>query len=169
MKNVILLLCSSILLGSTAFGQRNPEKLEKFKHKFYFQNKTYSAKSIHSILVDDNEAYDIYEHHKQFGSISKVSGYGSLGLIGGGLLLITLSNGDCNDTLCLDYIFGIYSVIGGVVIAPIALITHVVSKIILNKSVRTFNKNNERSKIGSVPMELNLKYSGTGIGLVLSF
>jgi len=162
MKNVILLL----ILFFLCFGKNI---LTKSQNRFYFQNNIYSKYEIGELLQVDKEAFETYQNFLLIKDVSKISGYGTLVIGGGGLILMALSPGDCNDTLCTGYILGIFGVLGSFITGPIALFTHGISNGLLKKSVKVFNKNNSALKTGQLPMELEIKYSRNGVGLVLNF
>ena len=166
MKVYVFLILLFFFFGKNVFGQIDSTLIEQAtQFKYAYQNQRYNKKELGSIIQSNTIAYNSY---KKYRSLNTASGIGAGASIISFSVAYYISKKNCegDDSCHGDFIF---SIVGAATTAS-AFVVFLSSRIKFYKSIRLFNADIQAShKIGSTPIELNLKYSASGIGLVLHF
>jgi len=165
MKNVKLLF--SILfffISNSVLGQMNTSGLTYSNRHYYYQNHLYKKHDLHMVMVNDPAAYDKYEEYERTRAVCDFTGYSTLVLIGGGLLLIVLDDGYSDSS-----IIGAIAIGGSIITGTVALVSLGISNNQLKDSVNLFNENLKHPPTGSLSPQLDFGISQNGVGLVLRF
>lgn len=167
MKIYYLFILIFVGLGRNVFGQTDSTLIEqRTMYKYGYQNKLYTKKQLGEIIYLNPTAYDSYKRYRSLGTVSGISASVSVfsfAVIGSGVGYSCYGDGDlCPAFIALGLFGGIATITSAV--------TFLSSRVRFYKSVRLFNEGIQASqKTGRLPMELNLTYTGNGVGLVLSF
>ena len=139
---------------------------------YRFQNKAYKKKELAQVIKEDKLAWNYYQQYE-----SKRKNVRIGRITAGSLLLLSmvqLSNWNIDEFKAPEEEkkFRRFTILflGTCGAGVFAFGSKVTSKHYLRKSIYFFNENVEDKKnIGSIPLQLNLQYSGNGIGFVLNF
>lgn len=142
------------------------EKTEIITHckqfKYCYQNEFYTKKSLSKIIVINEDAHKNYKKFKGLRNTSLISVGVTLTVIGLGFQIPC--GGDEEGGEACQARRGIVGGLGVLVALP----TFLISRVKFLKAIRLFNEGQNPS-IGKIPMQLDLKYTENGIGLVLTF
>lgn len=158
-----LLLTFFIFFGKNVLAQTTADSIIQCKQfRFCYQNKIYSKGELGQILEINPMAYKAYRNSKTYTRVSFISGIIVLPCY---FSSVSISD-DSGRAAGRGQIF-LASV--GVLAAGTSLVTFFVSRTKFWKSIRLFNQGIQENKLGKLPLELNLKYTGTGVGVILNF
>ena len=142
----------------------NPAGLTHSKRKYQYQDQEYKKYELHDIMKNDAAAYDLYQEFERTRAVCDFTGYTTLVLIGGGLILIGLDQGSYGSV-----IIGAIGLGGSIITGTIALVTLGMSNNQLFDAVNIFNENLNQPKTGSLSPQLDFGIAQNGIGFVLKF
>lgn len=167
MKNVFIVLLFFVF-NNNVFCQDTIST--RLFGNYIYQNEKYKAKDLKEILIKDEEAFLNYQKYKE----KRKNGIILLSTSSLGVVLYYgfFEKENRSDSESPDVV-NLYGMLAGGALAIsfgyLGLDNLGSSKRHLKKSIDVYNGNITIPKTGSTPMELNLKYSGTGIGLFLNF
>lgn len=193
MKNrtFFLLLIAFLICNITYAQDTNPQQVELIdgelikrvnpysKIKYIYGEKIYKRKQLGEVLVNDKLAWNFYKKYQERKRREKrngiiTGGFVSITLLTSTIIPISVGANDgpkTNNDICFEYaIVPIFSTLGALLSGATSFVSRMSANRSFDKSVRFFNGNvKNKESIGMHPIDLNLKYSQDGIGLVLNF
>ncbi len=177
MKKLILLLSFIILLfQQNGVSQIDKNVLVESQGKFYYQNKVYKKSELGKLFSLDDTTFKFYKKHKRAKNVFIASGITTLALAGGGLILLNLdgppnqSEGDRCYEFCPHQRVGLVMFLASLPPALATIISMPISRKNYKRTKKSFHIYTETApKIGANQKELDLNYTGNGIGMVLNF
>ena len=145
--------------------------LEGSKSIFEYRGEIYEFPNMGEILSQDYDAFEMYTSAMKKKENAKYLGYTALGFVGAGVILIALEDGDNENYILTEAVYGLLSII---VIAPVLATASLINRIKYNnkrrKTIALFNNTKEISYIDkSNDWDLKLGTGQYGYGLVLNF
>lgn len=166
MKIYSVLIFLSVFSSGNVFGQLDSTLIQQVtQFKYSYQTKRYNKKELGRIIYSDTVAFDSYKKFRKLNSAAGIS-------FGASLLSFAFAanraDSDCGGDDVCEGAF-IFSIVGAATSLTAGVI-FLSSRIKFYKSVRLFNEGIQATnKIGRSPMELNLNYTGNGLGVLLYF
>lgn len=175
----ILLLTFSFLFlfaVQNTNAQIDKNVLIKSKGKYYYQDRFYKKKELGKLFKLNEPSLKYFNKHRKAQNVFIVSGISTLLLGGGGLILFNDNNGGNHSEgdkcyeFCPHQEVGIVMILASWATAAATIISYPIARRNFKKSINSFHEYTDaKNKLGSRPLQLNLNYTGTGVGLVLNF
>ena len=161
-------MCSLFIFAPKGTSQINPDVLTYSKGKFYYKNHFYKKKEADKLFMLNEEAFDYYKKYKTARSVTTVTGFGSIVLVAGGIIL--MESDGCESDLCGIGNIGLFSFLLGIPVAAVSVVSIPITRTRFNKSKETLNEALVKSnKVGIIPIEMKLGFSNNGVGVLFSF
>lgn len=177
MKILILTLSFSFLFSfQNAFSQIDKNVLTKSEGKFYFQDSVYKKKELGEVFKLDEASLKYYKKHRKAKKVFNFSTISTVVLAVGGTILFSDDNGgnhgegDKCYEFCPHQEVGIVMILASWLTTTSSIISLGISRKNFKKAKKSFRVYSESvPKLGSHSLELNLNYTGNGLGIVLNF
>ena len=166
-----ILVSSLVLVILPLFGQNvSNQIIKQDEGKYEYQGKIYNKHQLKIIFLDDPVITESYTEAMQRHKLSKILGYGTIGLLGFGVGAIALPNPNYNCDNCIPPldIIGALAILVVPITGTIATIKHLQYKGKLNKIIDGFNAS-QFDKFGRQVEEPSIGLSAKGVGLTISF